>query len=216
MKKHLKSRKGMTLVELVVTIAILGIVSGLGLGIVVSAMNNYSTAATVQKAQNVALQIESYIQGNAASASTVHFIDTSAGGEVPRSTESGNYYIEQDNGVVRTYYYDGTNRSIVMSYEGVEQITFEIELQKSNKMDSLNGCSLFLLYQIKMESGYVLDGQIVLNQIKYDVNQTYYEETISEVIVTDTEFVDTTGPIELFTGDPTVKTAVVFNRNEDN
>ena len=69
--KKFRSKKGMTLVELVVTIAILGIVSGFSLTIVVTAMNNYSEAAIVQGDQDTALMIEEFIVRQARVASKI-------------------------------------------------------------------------------------------------------------------------------------------------
>ena len=45
MDNRFKNKKGYTLVELVVTIAILAIVAGMGVGIFAMTMNNYSKAA---------------------------------------------------------------------------------------------------------------------------------------------------------------------------
>ena len=73
--KKFRSKKGMTLVELVVTIAILGIVSGFSLTIVVTAMNNYSEAAIVQGDQDTALMIEEFIVRQARVASKIQFVE---------------------------------------------------------------------------------------------------------------------------------------------
>ena len=77
MKKFI-SKKGMTLVELVVTIAILGIVSGFSITIVVTAMNNYTEAAIVQKEQKGA-RSEVYVRLKTAGRDLNAFIEVCHG-----------------------------------------------------------------------------------------------------------------------------------------
>lgn len=70
----IKSRKAYTLVELIVTITILSITAGFGIGIFASAMSNYSSASITATEQDKALQIESFILTHARVANQVFYI----------------------------------------------------------------------------------------------------------------------------------------------
>ena len=72
---RLKSKKAYTLVELIVTIAILAITAGFGIGIFASALRNYSTASITAKEQETALAIESNLLRFSRVASDLFFID---------------------------------------------------------------------------------------------------------------------------------------------
>lgn len=72
----LKSKKAFTLVELVVTIAILSITAGFGIGIFASALRQYSSASVTAKDQETALAIEDFIVKNARVASEVKFLQS--------------------------------------------------------------------------------------------------------------------------------------------
>ena len=73
--KKRKSKKGFTLVELVVTVAILGIVSGVGVGIVANTIRNYAVASTTAQEQETAIQIENFITRYARTASDIDVIE---------------------------------------------------------------------------------------------------------------------------------------------
>ncbi len=179
--KKFKSKKGMTLVELVVTIAILGIVSGFSLTIVVTAMNNYSQAAIVEDEQNTALMIEEFIVRQARVASKIQFVEnddleSSAGSVKPKANKQG-YYIAKVGKNVETFTYakedtttgeynfEGSSpeKYTALSYENVSEITVSVERQKSVVKDTQKKCSYYLNYYIKMISGYVLRGQVIMN-----------------------------------------------------
>ena len=181
MKKFI-SKKGMTLVELVVTIAILGIVSGFSITIVVTAMNNYSEAAIVQSDQDTALMIEEFLVRQARVASKIEFVenddlvDDGFGSTKPKNNKQG-YYIAKVGTNVETFTYakedtatgeynfEGSepDKYITFSYEHVSEITVSVERQKSVTTDAQKKCSFYLNYYIKMLSGYVLRGQVVMN-----------------------------------------------------
>lgn len=190
MRKYMRSKKGLTLVELVVTIAILGIVSGMSLTIVVTAMNNYSEAAIIEKEENTALLLEDYIVRNARVAKKVEFIRTGLdAGEIetsntnkvtaiPSNTNLG-FYIAKEGDVISSFYHsykkdehdhdtstiETANR---ITYENVNKITFSIEKQKSKKTvnnKATDTYSYYLNYSIEMQSGYTLAGQTVMNNV---------------------------------------------------
>lgn len=173
--RKLKSKKGLTLVELLVTVAVLGIVSGFSLTIVVTAMNNYTEAAILQKEQSTALMLEDYIVRNARVARQVQMLKD----DVPSSTHRGFYIAKIDN-VIQTFDYAGINtvtgeydylststtipqQFSRFTYENVQKITFEF-LRQKNAVDNVEfKCVYCLEYTIVMMSGYQLSGQVVMN-----------------------------------------------------
>ena len=185
--KKFRSRKGLTLVELVVTVAILGIVSGFSITIVVTAMNNYSEAAIVQKEQDTALMIEDYIVRHARVATKVAFVgndDLKTDSRYPESiapdkskTNLQGYFIAKVGTDVETFDYAiedaatgeykfGTSdpqKYTTLVYKDVSEITVSFERQKTVASDSQKKCSYYMNYYIKMKTGYVIRGQVVMN-----------------------------------------------------
>ena len=90
---RLKSKKAYTLVELVVTIAILSITAGFGIGIFASALRHYSSASVTAKDQEVALSIEKFIVNNARTAKDVEFID----GTISQSSDESYKYNKRED-----------------------------------------------------------------------------------------------------------------------
>ena len=84
--KKVTTKKAYTLVELIVTVAILSITAGFGIGIFTSAMGNYSTASIRAKEQEKALEIESFILRYARLSSDVYFV-TSDGSKNTKNTD---------------------------------------------------------------------------------------------------------------------------------
>jgi len=166
--KYYKSKKGLTLVELVVTIAILGIVSGFSIAIVVTAMNNYSQAAMVAREQETALLLEDYIIRSARIAETIEY-STGDGqpGEAVSITQTGSYLAKIDD-VVQTFDYDKDDNKKYgrLTYSDVKDLTISIGRQKFDKDEADTQSSFYLDYHIEMSSGYTLDGQVVLNNAK--------------------------------------------------
>ncbi len=201
MRKRVRSKKGLTLVELVVTVAILGIVSGLSLTIVVSAMNNYSEAAMMEKEQNVALLLEDYLVRNARVCRKAKVINTGTVSAIP-DTASFGFYVAEVNDVVRTFDYSLAGEKEKLTYENVKQVTVRFERQKRDQSELEDGSSIYLNYKIEMDSGYTLTGQTVMNNID--------KEEMATLITGQTDrFVDYSPSYSLIvTG---VDTAIVFN-----
>ncbi len=185
--RKFRSKKGLTLVELVVTVAILGIVSGFSITIVVTAMNNYSEAAIVEKEQDTALMIEEYIVRHARVASKVVFIenddlktDTSYPDSVvpdKNKKELQGYIIAKVGKSVETFDYAKEDiatgeynfgsptpqKYTTLVYNDVSEVTVSFERQKTVATDAKKKCSYYMNYYIKMKTGYVLRGQVVMN-----------------------------------------------------
>ncbi len=205
MKKYRKSRKGMTLVELVVTVAILGIVSGLSLTIVVSAMNNYSEAAILEKEQNVALLLEENIVRYARVASIVKRVDNSSNttAHLPKNSLEFGFYIAKVGDNIETFEYEknaagtGGVQYTRLKYEGIKNLTFSVCEQKSKKNPSSTDLiSCYLNYQIETQSGYVLKGQTVLNNAtaaKMESNSAGY----FKITRTSTNYIDQSAELDV-------------------
>lgn len=173
MKKKLRSKKGFTLVELIVTIAILGMVAGMGVGIVGQALHNYSTAQVTSVEQETSLGIESFILDAARVASSV--------AEADSKTNDGKtvFYLELDaEGTLRT------TRSEVekigdpaietqLTYTGVQSVSLQVKKQKPVKTGAdPSMCFIFMDYSIEMAEGYQLTGSVVLNNADVDYPMT--------------------------------------------
>ena len=198
--KKIRSRKGFTLVELVVTVAILSITSSLLVAIVANSINNYSKASITAGEQQIASQIESDILFFAVRSYGTDGVDTSVAGVTVPSTDESAYYVYIDEeGKVKTIFSDietvGSTPIVTdYSYNGVEKITFQLKKQKTAKDDtSSKKRYVFLEYEIVMKHGYTLKGSVVMGNIPHDVTM--------DVIDTDS-FVDTNTPVVLETSSP--------------
>ena len=188
--KKIRSKKGLTLVELLVTVAVLGIVSGFSITIVVTAMNNYTEAAMMQKDQDTALMLEDYIVRHARVARKVEFIkadpaalttDISKVSGVPDKGHQG-FYMAKINDVIETfdyaemdsttgnYNYMGTSpqKYIRFTYQDVQKITMDFSRQKRFTDDIESKCVYCMDYTIAMKSGYTLKGQVIMNNADAD------------------------------------------------
>lgn len=170
--KKLRSRKGFTLVELVVTVAILTIVLGMGTGAFVMVMQNYGTASSTGQEQEKASQLESYIVRSARAAKDLKFIDVSSGVTVP--SDEGDYiFSEGGSSVVESYdytIYEGETspkKSPSMTVSGVKRLTVSLKRQKTNPSDAASEKKfLYLEYKIEMLKGYTIESSIVMNNLK--------------------------------------------------
>lgn len=196
--RKFKSRKGATLVELVITIAILAITAGMGVGIFASAMNNYSQASVIAKEQERATEIEDFITTSARVCQYLYFVDQSAVPVVDPSTaqilnpsdidalvlgmtnkQEVDYMTIDAGSKVAKYknvmidYNGNKNESLDLSVNGVDNIVFDIFKQKvlRDPDEDINSGQFFyyLQYQINMERGYSVSGCVLLNNIS---NQT--------------------------------------------
>lgn len=191
-----KSKKGFTLVELVVTIAILGIVSGMGVGIVANTIKNYAVASTTAKEQETAMQIEHFITKYARTASDIDVLDTAS---IPTSNVNAEYVstaTESHSSPAKNLVYLTTNHveatatgsndvQSSQSFYGVKKMTFRMRKQKDDPDDSLNKCQACLDYTIEMAEYYTLKGTVVMNNVREDtpigVGGNTFTEARSEI-----------------------------------
>ncbi len=181
--KKFKSKKAYTLIELVVTIAIMLITAGMGVGIFVSTMSNYSTASVLSSEQQRATEIEEFIFRYARVCKSIYFIDgaksdTLVDGthylnsvdELVLSTDSSQY-IKMEPGSNFAQYVSNDRDDVtgdvvpspIMSVEGVDNMIFSISKQKVSKNASDEDAFLYLNYTINMVGGYSVSGTVVMN-----------------------------------------------------
>ncbi len=179
-----RSKSGFTLVELVVTIGVLSIVAGLGVGMVAQAIKNYSTAQTTSTEQDNALEIEDFLLSASKVGASVSLVNSSS---VPLNDVSA-YYIYFDN--------DGTLKTVrsevtaigqppvvtTISYHKAKSVQVQVKKHKPQKDDSLSEkCFMYVDYVIEMNEGYKLDGTIVMNNADSDTPMTQINTSFDDV-----------------------------------
>ena len=212
--KYCRSKKGLTLVELVVTIAILGIVSGFSLAIVVTAMNNYSHAAIIEREQDTALLLEEYIIRNARVAGTIEYVTADADPAAASVVSKSGSYVAKIDNVIQTFEYDkdAAKKYTNLTYKDVKNISAYIVRQKFDKDDADKQSSFYLDYHIEMSSGYTLDGQVVLNNAKRDEMNAIVPITAGEPTFIDKQ--ETAWTIINVTGDDTSDSITISPSND--
>ncbi len=184
MKKKIRSKIGMTLVELVVTIAILGMVAGMGVGFVGSAIKNYHTASVTSREQDTALAVESFILNSVRTSSSVKAVSTITNFPDPSTSA---YYLYFMNGYLRTMRFEiekkgAPPQTTVISYEGIEELTFRVRKQKSVKVNPEDNQNfVYLYYEIKMKEGYELKGSAIINNAAPSYITTQNDASFVEV-----------------------------------
>lgn len=195
-KKKLRSKIGYTLVELVVTMAIISITAGMGVGVFASTMKNYLTASVTSQEQAKALQIESYIVSNARVATGIAFVRPEEDPDGDPVREDKNEYktvadaiaaqpessiwtylvSAQDSEVLDTYDVEKTSVAThtttdTLSYDGVDRIDFSYKLHSTEKANNTDVDTYFIIlqYEIRMKEGYVLKGSAVMNNCTSNV-----------------------------------------------
>lgn len=202
--RKIKSRKGFTLVELIVTLAILTIVLGLGTGAFIMVLQNYGTASSTESEQERATQIENYIIESARTAKDIKFIKSQSDGEVSNDallhteaipTDTGTYvYSGGNSSIVEIYDYDvledesstttseSPEKSSIINVSGVKKLTFSLKRQKMSKTDTTSDKKFFYLYYtIEMLHGYTVNGSVVMNNLKDDQKYRNRISTTSSV-----------------------------------
>ena len=198
-----KSRKGFTFVELIVTVAIMSITAGMGIGIFASTIRNYSEASVTAMQQGNALEIERFIVDQARVCSSMYFIDNSVAAEAELSSDthwvnnSGQLDAENtDCGYLvmrpdwpQVFYKSNVRNNageIVEGPEfavtGVESIELSAVKQKTTTEETSEDCFYYLNYAINMVDGYSIKGAVIMNNCK-NISSEYsegYIETADE------------------------------------
>ncbi len=203
--KFKKSKKAYTLVELVVTIAILSITATMGIGIFASAMSNYSKASFAAKEQEKALEIENFILRYARVATDVYFITNDSSlysnpnlSDHYASSEAAISLDDAVGGVLtsnagsniigyHTKYKDDSDNIVNeedIKLSGVKSIEFKLSNQKSQLEQNEDVSFVYLNYKINMIEGYSVDGAVMLYNCKnviFTHDPGAFVETTSDV-----------------------------------
>lgn len=217
------TKKAYTLVELLVTIAILSITATMGIGIFSSAMQNYSSASVTAKEQEKAYEIENFILRHARVASDVYFItndnslysnsnyidhiasteaaislDDAIGGVITCEADSKKFsyhdkFFDEDSDVIS----DGD-----LTIIGIDSIEFGLRKQKANASEASDDSFAYLTYKINMSEGYSVNGAVML----YNCSNIVFPYDPDNFVETTTDTAANTFKV----GDPDFNTGIAF------
>lgn len=186
-----KSKKGLTLVELIVTVAILSITASMGIGIFASVLRNYSTASVLAEEQKKANQLESILTDYARKCDNYYFISNAYAYDDKNDHKITDSSVLEDEVLDSQFIVMGANSSLANCSlyiyedptdidadpeltpeyycEGVEYIkltvsTYYLGTSGLDFTDNLLESSILdcLNYEIKMQGGYTLKGSVVM------------------------------------------------------
>lgn len=163
-----KSKKGYTLVELVLTIAILAITASMGVGILVSVMNNYGQAAKVSHSQQQVVQLENLIREYFKVGGDVQTIP---GPSVDPLAEYGTHFYTKGDGVIYIdNHYKATSTEPAghtsFNVTGIKKLEMVYNIVENPTVP--NSGYVALNYKIIANDDFELSGSMVLNNSKID------------------------------------------------
>lgn len=157
MKKR-NSKKGFTLIELVVTIAILSITAAMGTSIFIMVLNNYGNASHASFSQQQAVALEDVIREYCKACKDV---DISAG-DVGTITSSGTYLYTKSDGVLYVDDYDASSGiHTKFTVPGIKTLQTKY-IKRTSAQDTTAGY-IVMQYTITTNEDFVLQGSMVLN-----------------------------------------------------
>lgn len=152
MKGKLKSKKGFTLVEMVVTTAVLAITAGMLVGVIASTITKFSDGNDTEFRRSEASAVETQIKQYAKAAYCINTYDSAVD-----TIDDGRYYIVSDSATNRFQVKEGTasGANTVITIDHVSSVTFEVVEIVSGKYS--------LEYSIVMDNDYTCEGSFILN-----------------------------------------------------
>lgn len=202
--KILKSKKGFTLIELIVTVAIMSITAGMGIAIFSSTLSNYSEASVTAMEQGNALEVETFIVEQARLCSNIYFIDSSILDAEPgddshyanntaqiEAEEGDTAYLAMKPEWPQVFYKSNIRNSegeVIegpeMTITGVESIELSVSKQKVTTEETDDECFKYLNYTINMVNGYSIKGAVVMNNcsnVAFDYIEGFLETADDDV-----------------------------------
>lgn len=152
MMKHTK--KGVTLVELVITCAIIVMLGGACTAVLISGQHVYSTSASAANATLEANVLQTYMLNLLPSSSVVELVADSDDA-VDKTTGNYLYFNDEDQFVIQT---DGKTTIV----NGVTEFTYSFE-----KAGASNTARAQFVYTATMDDGSTYSGGFVLGNVKY-------------------------------------------------
>lgn len=151
-KGKLRSKKGFTLVEMVVTTAVLAITAGMLVGVIASTITKFADGNDAEFRRSEAAALETQIKQYAKAAYAINAYDSATD-----TMEDGKYYIVSDSSTNRFQVKEGktTGSDTVITIDYVESVNFAVVQTVSNKLS--------LEYSIVMDNGYTCNGSFILN-----------------------------------------------------
>lgn len=152
MKSKPKSKKGFTLVEMVVTTAVLAVTAGMLVGVIASTITKFADGNDTEFRRSEAATLESHIKQYAKAAYRITPFDGATD-----IYEEGKYYITADPLTNRFQIKEGlvADSDTIIDVSYVESLTFEVVRMSNNKLS--------LEYTIVMDNEFTCKGSIVLN-----------------------------------------------------
>lgn len=148
----LKKNQGVTLVELIITLALIGIVLVMGLNLYFLGEKVFSSGGTVYQLQSPIRLAEAFITKEVRNATNITIVNA------PITPEAGFHYIYLEDGRI-IYYFDGTTSDLTEAIM-VDQNLFMIKKDSNGR----NFLSLSLRGSLNGEE-YHLETDILLNNI---------------------------------------------------
>ena len=157
------SKKGFTLVELVVTIAIMSITASMGVGIFVMSLKNYVVASEAATAQQNAVALEEMVREYFKIGYDLDYVGNFDVATDRNETASITYfYAIGDGSTICTDYYNADEDiHTTLSFNGISEFSVEYKLVANS--DSSDSAYTMVTYTIVSVGDYELSGSIVLN-----------------------------------------------------
>ena len=163
MKENILNNKGFTLLETIISVAIIGMVLTLAFSLLVFGQNNFNSSNKQYEIQNDGRITTTYLSKEIRYATDLEIIDAAQAESQISSGEEYSYFLIKDGKLHNYIYESGTYK----------QITFGSALSNSeSKFEKINDETIrILIKSIKDNKDYDLDTEIILDNLKLsDIN----------------------------------------------
>ncbi len=161
MKKR-NSKKGFTLVELIVTIAILSITASMGTSIFIMVLNNYGVASDASFSQQQAVAVEDMLREYCKTSKEVKFAAGDVDALAVKPTGNYTYFYTKSDGVLYIDHCEGASSTHTkLTLTGIKTLQTKY-IKRVSGLDA-NAGYIVMQYTITTNNDFVLEGSIVLN-----------------------------------------------------